>query len=77
MKFIFEYILSRFVCPNILMTDRGIHFLNETIVAFLEEFQIYHQKSMPYHLQVNGIVQAFNKILESALTKIYNVKRND
>lgn len=27
-KFIFEYILSRFGCPKILMSDRGSHFLN-------------------------------------------------
>lgn len=76
-KFIIEYILSRFTCPEILISDRGTHFLNETISALLEEFQVYHQKSMPYHLQANGTVEAFNNILESALTNICNVKRND
>jgi len=44
-KFIFEYILSRFGCPKILMSDQSSHFLNKTI----EEFQMYHQKSTPYH----------------------------
>ncbi len=68
-KFIFEFILSRFGCPKILMSDRGTHFLNETIVVMLAEFQVYHQKSMPYHPQANGMVKVFNKILESALTK--------
>lgn len=37
-KFLFEYVLTRFGCPNILMSDRGTHFLNETISAILEEF---------------------------------------
>jgi len=37
-KFIVEYILSRFACPKILMSDRGSHFMNETISALLEEF---------------------------------------
>lgn len=37
-NFIFEYVLSRFGCPKILMSDRGLHFLNETIASFLEQF---------------------------------------
>lgn len=30
-KFLFEYVLMRFGYPNILMSDRGTYFLNETI----------------------------------------------
>lgn len=50
-KFIFEYILSRFGYPMILMSDRGSCFLNKTIFTLLEELLLYHQKSMPYHPQ--------------------------
>lgn len=71
-KFIFEYVLTRFGCPKILMSDRGTHFLNETISVMTEEFWDYHQKSTPYHLQANGMVEAFNKILERVLTKVFN-----
>lgn len=48
-NFIFEYILSWFGCPKILMNDRGSHFLNETIKALTEEFRMHHQKSTLYH----------------------------
>lgn len=76
-KFLFEHVLTRFVCPNILMSDRGTHFLNEMISALKEEFQVYPQKSTPYHPQANEIMEAFNKVLENAVTKVCNAQQSD
>lgn len=59
------------------MSDRGLPFLNEIISALLEEFQMYHQKNKSYHPQANKTMEAFNKILENALTKICNANWND
>ena len=42
-----------------------------------EEIQIQHKMITPYHLQENGTVEAFNKILETALTKVCNVNCDD
>lgn len=69
-KFLFEYVLTSFGFLKVLMSDHGMNFLNETTNELTEEFQVYHLKSMPYHPQANGTIEAFNNTLENALAKV-------
>jgi transposase InsO family protein len=69
--------ITRFGCPRIVMSYQGTHFINITIKAMTEDFEVYHQNSTPYHPQANETMEAFNRILENALTKICNVNRDD
>ena len=47
--FIFEQILTRFGCSKILMSDRGTHFVNETIPSLTEDLWIHNAKSTLFH----------------------------
>ena len=59
------------------MSDQGSHFINRTVKELTKELQVQHKKSTPYHPQENGTVEAFKKILETALTKVCNANRYD
>lgn len=55
-QFLFENVVTRFGCPRVLMSDKGSHFINQTIAGLTEEFKISHHKSTPYNPQANGTV---------------------
>jgi transposase InsO family protein len=59
------------------MSDQGTHFINKTIEALTQGFEVHHQKRTPYHPQANGTIKAFHKILETQLTKIFIINIDD
>ena len=65
--------MTQFGGPNILISDQGTHFVNRLIDKLIEKIHIHHRKTTPYHPHAKNVVEAFNKILENALTNICNV----
>jgi hypothetical protein len=53
-KFLYECILTRFGCPLIIVTDQGIHFINDGIKYLTDRFLMKHVSSTTYYPQGNG-----------------------
>ena len=69
-KFIFEEIICRHGCPKILQSDQGTEFTAQIIEELTSKFGIQHKYSSPYHPQMNGIVERFNRTLSTTLQKL-------
>lgn len=75
-QFIYERIICQHGCPQIILSDRGTHFNNNTIKKLMEKFTINHLLSTPYHPQTNGLVERFNRTLCESLARL-TLKNND
>ena len=69
-KFLFENIFTRYGLPLGIISDQGVHFVNELIEFLLVEFMVTRKRSAPYHPQANGLVESTNKTLCIELTKV-------
>jgi len=50
-KFIYEYILTKFVCPLIIIIDQGVHFINDTIKHLTSQLMLKYVISTTYYPQ--------------------------
>ena len=69
-NFLYEHVITRYGCPLEIVSDQGIHFLNETVEALTEAFQIKHRKATTYYPRCNGQAESTNKVLKRILTKM-------
>ena len=75
--FMYENIISRFGCPKILISYKGLYFLNPVIREMIQLFQITHRKTTPYHPQTNGQIERINQTLIRILQKIVIESKKD
>ena len=52
-KFLYENIFTRFGLPIEIVSNQGVHFINEVIEFLLVEFMILHKRAAPYHSQIS------------------------
>jgi hypothetical protein len=53
-KFIYEFIITRFGCPLTLVNDQNTHFINDAIEVFTNHFTLQQTTSTTYYPQSNG-----------------------
>src|SRR6185295_14660 len=69
-NFIYEDIICRHGCPQVILSDRGTHFRNQIVDNLLDKFKINHLYSSPYHPETNGLTERFNRTLKESLAKV-------
>ena len=68
-KFLYKKVFTHYGLPIKIVSDQGVHFINEVIEFLLANFMVIHKWLAPYHPQANGKVECTNKTLCIALTK--------
>ncbi len=76
-KNLYDCILTRFGCPLNIVTDQGVHFINDAITYLTNHFLLKHVSFTTYYPQGNGQVEFTNKVVGTPLTKLISEnKRN-
>ncbi|XP_062100342.1 uncharacterized protein LOC133806233 [Humulus lupulus] len=77
LKFSHKHIFTRFGTPRALISDKGSHFCNKMMDAFLDRYGVHHRIAMPYHPQANGQTKLSNREVKNVLEKTINRSRRD
>jgi transposase InsO family protein len=73
-KFIFK-LFVRYGLPREVITNGGSKFTAHRITTTLDNYNIKHIITSPYHPQANGQVESTNKFLEAILTKTVSTNK--
>ena len=67
---IFEILILEHGAPEILLSDNGKKFTNDTLAYVCQEFNIEQHFTSPYIPRSNGKMENFNKFLEASIRKL-------
>eukprot|EP00253_Pinus_taeda_P001881 PITA_01881 len=70
MQFLETNILSRFGCPEKIITDNAVAFKSKRMINFCHKYHITLGNSIAYYPQGNGLVESSNKILINIIKKV-------
>ena len=76
-SFIFQDICTHFGVPREIVIDQGTQFTSKLVKKLVDQYKIKHWKSTPDHPQANGQVESKNKVIETILTNIVHLHKND
>eukprot|EP00253_Pinus_taeda_P036488 PITA_36488 len=75
--FFFNHVVARFGVPQAIVTNHGSHFHNHVMTELTAKLGLSHDSSTPYYMQVNGQVEAINKVLKRMLQRMIGVHKQN
>lgn len=74
-SFLENNILSRFCCPNKLITDNVVAFKSKRMIDFCHKYQITLGHSTAYYPQGDGLAESSNKSLVNIIKKLLETNK--
>eukprot|EP00253_Pinus_taeda_P028217 PITA_28217 len=74
-SFLENNILSRFGCPNKLITDNAAAFKSKRMIEFCNKYKIILGHSTAYHPQGNGLAESSNKSFVNIIKKLLEMNK--
>ncbi|GJR27480.1 uncharacterized protein Tco_1103712 [Tanacetum coccineum] len=65
-----DQVIRRFGTPRAIISDRGTHFCNRVMEAFLKMYNVTHHVSTAYHPQTNGQAEAYRTAYKTPIVEI-------
>ena len=77
MSVLILFVLYRYGCTKIIISDQGKEFVNKVNEALFRRLKTEHRVSSAYHPQTNGLVEWYNQTLQRSLVKLVNKEQNN